>query len=79
MDDMNRLIFHTQDVDDLAFMMSKANQMYLESLEKGKTFSDEDWERIMAWEGLVQDHIDRAYTLVREIHSKVFNLRHGRD
>lgn len=79
MDDKNRLIFHTQDVGDLAFMMSKANQMYLESLEKGKTFSDEEWERIIAWEELAQDHLDRAYKLVQEIHGKVFNLRHGRE
>lgn len=79
MDDMNRLIFHTQDIGDIAFMMSKANQMYLESLENGKSFSAEEWERINAWNGLVQDHIDRAYTLVKEVYSKVYNLRYERE
>lgn len=79
MDDMNRLIFHTQDIGDIAFMMSKTNLMYLESLEKGKTFSEEELERIKAWDGLIQDHIDKAYRLVKEVYSKVFNLRYGRD
>lgn len=60
-------------------LMGMGNMLYRESLELGKTFSAEELERIKAWDGLIQDHIGKAYTLVKEVYGKILNLRYGCD
>ena len=77
---MDKKLFTRTDIpSELYHLMGMGNMLYRESLDMGKTFSAEELERIEAWDGLIQDHIDRAYTLVKEIYSKVFNLRYGHD
>ena len=70
---------YTGNQSDIYALMGMGNMLYRESLDMGKTFSEEELERIKAWDGLIQDHIDKAYRLVKEVYSKVFNLRYGRD
>ena len=73
------LFTHTGIPSEIYSLMGMGNMLYRESLDMGKTFSAEELERIKAWDGLIQDHIDRAYALVKEVYSKVFNLRYERE
>ena len=77
---MDEKLFTRTDIpSELYYLMGMGNMLYRESLDMGKTFSEEELERIKAWDGLIQDHIDKAYKLVKEIYGKVFNLRYERE
>lgn len=77
---MDKKLFTRTDIpSEIYSLMGMGNMLYRESLDMGKTFSAEELERIEAWDGLIQDHIDKAYKLVKEIYGKVFNLRYERE
>lgn len=77
---MSDIIFENlDDADELSYLMAVSNRMYKESLDQGKYFSAEEWDKIQRESAIAQDHIRRAYLLLSDIANLTYKLRNTRN